>query len=156
MILYTRDGCLRESLECPTGNQVTCSVWCGSRDGYGTNAREIYLITILFGVHWNILHSWGDIIVLLVLWQCCWGLSGGQSSKSRLLICLIGKTELLCTQCMGMGPHLMARGKSHGFSRVASGTWGIFSSDDAYVHSKLEFVQRLQDICLCMMDNLGM
>ena len=24
----------------------------------------------------------------------------------------------------------MARGKSHGFSRVAAGTWGIFSSYD--------------------------
>ena len=30
----------------------------------------------------------------------------------------------------GIGPHLMARGKSHGFSRVAPGTWGIFSSYD--------------------------
>ena len=35
----------------------------------------------------------GDISVLLVLWQCCWGLSGVQSSKSRLLMCLIGKTR---------------------------------------------------------------
>ena len=25
-----------------------------------------------------------------------------------------------------IGPHLAARGKSHGFSRVAAGTWGIF------------------------------
>ena len=57
---------------------------------------------------------------------------------------------------MGIGPPLMARVKSHGFSRVTSGTWGIFSSDGAYVHSKLEFVQGLQDICLCMTDNVGM
>ena len=28
----------------------------------------------------------------------------------------------------GNGPHLSASGKSHGFSRVAVGTWGIFSS----------------------------
>ena len=45
-------------------------------------------------------------------------------------MCLIGKMQLLCMQCRGIGPHLMARGKSHGFSRVAPGTWGIFSSYD--------------------------
>ena len=28
----------------------------------------------------------------------------------------------------GIGPHLVARGKSHVFSRVAAGTWGISSS----------------------------
>ena len=41
----------------------------------------------------------------------------------------------------GIGPHLVARGKSHGFSRVAAGTWGILSSYGGDVHSKLEFVQ---------------
>ena len=39
----------------------------------------------------SIFRSWGDISVLLDLWQCCWGLSRVQSSKSRLLMCLIGK-----------------------------------------------------------------
>ena len=34
----------------------------------------------------------------------------------------------------GNGPHLVARGKSHGFSRVAAGTWGIFSSYDGDAH----------------------
>ena len=34
-------------------------------------------------------------------------------------MCLIGKTQLLCMQCRGIGPHLVARGKSHGFFRVA-------------------------------------
>ena len=53
---------------------------------------------------------------------------------------LIGKTLLLCMQCRGIGPRLMAKGKSHGFSRVAAGTWGIFSSYDGDVHSKREFV----------------
>ena len=33
--------------------------------------------------------------------------------------------QFLCMQCSGIGPHLVARGKSHGFSRVAAGTWGI-------------------------------
>ena len=37
-------------------------------------------------------------------------------------MCMIGKTQLLCMQCRGIGPHLAARGKSHEFSRVASGT----------------------------------
>ena len=32
-------------------------------------------------------------------------------------------------------------GKSHVFSRVAAGTWVIFSSYGGDVHSKLEFVQ---------------
>ena len=60
-------------------------------------------------------HSCGDFSVLLVLWQCCWGLSGVQLSKSRFLTCLIGKTQLLWTQCWEIGPHLAARRKSHGF-----------------------------------------
>ena len=66
MILYTWDGCLRESLEVPKGSQATCSVWCGFLAGYGANAREIGLISICFWVHWAILYSWGDISVLLV------------------------------------------------------------------------------------------
>ena len=40
----------------------------------------------------------------------------------------------------GIGPHLVARGKSHGFSRVAAGTLGIFSSYDRDAHSKRVFV----------------
>ena len=56
-------------------------------------------------------------------------------------MCLIGKAQLLCMQCRGFWPHLVARGKSHGFTRVAAGTWGIFSSYDWDAHSKREFVQ---------------
>ena len=41
-------------------------------------------------------------------------------------MCLIGKMQLLCMQCRGIGPHLVVRGKSHGFSRVAAGT-GVYS-----------------------------
>ena len=55
-------------------------------------------------------------------------------------MCLIGKTQLLCMQCRVIGPHLMARGKSHGFSRVAAGTLGIYSSYDRDANSKREFV----------------
>ena len=57
-----------------------------------------------------------------------------------ILMCLIGKTQLLCRQCRGNGPHLVASRKSHGFSRVAVGTWGIFSRYDGDAHSKREFV----------------
>ena len=70
-------------------------------------------------------------------------------------MCLIGKTQLLCMQCRGIGPHLMARGKSHEFSRVAAGTWCIFSSYGGDGHLKLRFVQRRQETSLVMMDTLG-
>ena len=55
-------------------------------------------------------------------------------------MCLIGKTQLLCMQCRGIGPHLVARGKSHGFSRGAAGTWVILSSYDGNAHSKWEYL----------------
>ena len=70
-------------------------------------------------------------------------------------MCLIGKTQLLCMQCRGIRPHLVARGKSHVFSRVAAGTWGIFSSYDRNAHSKPEFAQCSQDTCLGMTDTSG-
>ena len=70
-------------------------------------------------------------------------------------MCLIGKTQLLCMQCREIGPHLVARGKSHVFSRVAASTSGIFSSYDGDGHSKREFVERSQDTCLGMTDTSG-
>ena len=45
-------------------------------------------------------------------------------------MCLIGNTQLLCMHCRAIVPHLVARGNSHGFSRVAPGTRGIFSIYD--------------------------
>ena len=69
------------------------------------------------------------------------------------LTCLIGKTELLCKQCRGMGLHLTARGKSHGFSLVV--TWGIFLSYGGDYPSKLVFVQQRQDSCLVPSDTSG-
>ena len=50
--------------------------------------------------------------------------------------------ELLSMKCWGIGPHLAARGKSHEFSRVAPGTWCIFSSYGGDGHLKLGFVQQ--------------
>ena len=128
MFLYTWDVCLRESLGCCKGCQATSCIWCGMRDGYGFNEGEMCFILSWFGVHQSILHSWGDISVLLLLWQCFWGFSSIPSGKSRFLTSLIGSVELLSMKCRGIGPHLAARGKSQEFSRVAAGTWCIFSS----------------------------
>ena len=63
---------------------------------------------------------------------------------------LIGNTELPSTKCRGIGPHLAARGKSHEFSRVAAGTWFIFSSYGGDGHLKLGFAQRSLDSSLVM------
>ena len=49
----------------------------------------------------------------------------------------------------------LAEGKSHAYSRVAVGTWGIFSSYGGDGNSKLVFVQRRQDSCLVTMDTSG-
>ena len=54
---------------------------------------------------------------------------------------LIVNMEFLCTQCRGIGPHLVARGKSYEFSRDAAGTWGIFPSYGGDSHLKLGFFQ---------------
>ena len=70
-------------------------------------------------------------------------------------MCAIGNTELLCTQCRRIEPHLSGSGMSHGISRVAAGTWGIISSYSGDGHSKLHFVQRSQDTCLVTMDTSG-
>ena len=40
------------------------------------------------------------------------------------------------------------KGKSHGFSRVAAGTWNIFSRYRGDGPSTLVFVQQIQDSCL--------
>ena len=57
--------------------------------------------------------------------------------------------------CSGIGPYLEARGKYHGFSRVAAGTWCIFSGYGGEHCSKLVFVQRRQDSCLVRRDTSG-
>ena len=72
-----------------------------------------------------------------------------------LLMCFIGNKELFCTLCRGIRPHLVARAKSHGFSRVVAGTWGIFSSYGWDDPSKLMFVQQCHDSCLVTRDTLG-
>ena len=58
-------------------------------------------------------------------------------------------------EMLGMGAHLVVWGKSHEFSRVATGIWCIFSSYGGDGHLKLGFVQRSQDICLVLTDTSG-
>ena len=55
----------------------------------------------------------------------------------------------------GLRPHFAARGMSHEISRLAAGTWCIFSSYGADGRLKLGFVQRSQDTCLVMTDTAG-
>ena len=155
IFISTWDGCLRESLWIPQGSQTTYIVCCGTRDSYGANEGEMTFILCQFRLHRAILHSWVDIRVHLVLWHCSWGIYGFLSRKSRLLTCLIGKTELLCMQCRGIEPHFPARGMSHTISGVAAGTWGIFLSYSGDGHLKLHFVQRSQDSCVVTEDTSG-
>ena len=54
-----------------------------------------------------------------------------------------------------IGPDLVARWKSHGFSRVVAVTWGIFSSYGGDGPSKVVFVQQRQYSCLVMRDTSG-
>ena len=67
----------------------------------------------------------------------------------------MGNTELLCTQCRGIGTHLSARGKSHDFSRFAAGTWVIISSSAGKVPSKLVYPQRCPNSFLVVRDTSG-
>ena len=83
------------------------------------------------------------------------GLFGILSRKSWFIMCLIKNTILLCMQCREIKPHLSARVMCHGISRVAAGTWGIFSSYSGDGHSKLHFVQQSQDSCLVTTDTSG-
>ena len=76
--------------------------------------------------------------------------------KSSHLSCIMWNAGWHWSQCRGIGPHLTARGKSHGFSRVAVGNWGIFSSLGGDGHSKLIFVNQCQDSCLVMRYTSGM
>ena len=58
-------------------------------------------------------------------------------------------------QCWAIGPHLVARKKSHGFSRVAVGTSGVFSSYGGDGPSKLVLLQQCQDSRIVMRDTSG-
>ena len=59
-------------------------------------------ILSLFGVPQSILHAWGDIIVLLLLWMCSWGFSSVPSGKLGFLMSVIGNTEPFSKKCRGI------------------------------------------------------
>ena len=122
------DGYIRESLYFPKVRQATCLVGWGMGDCTRSNTAESGVISNWFGLHRTISHSFGEISVILELWSCSWGISGVPSSKSRLHSCCFVNMEFLSMQCRGIVPHLSLKVKSHEFSRVAAGTWGIFSS----------------------------
>ena len=73
MFLEISDGCLRESLDCCKGCQATCCIWCGMRDGYGFNEREMYYILSWFRVH----QFFCIPEVTLVFFSCCDSVLGG-------------------------------------------------------------------------------
>ena len=79
------------------------------------------------------LRSWGDIRVVLVLWQSCWGLSRVQSSKSRILMCLIGKRN--CSACNAGESGLISwRGGSlMGFLELRQ-AHGVYSRKESVCH----------------------
>ena len=58
-------------------------------------------------------------------------------------------------QCRGIGPHLTAKRKSHGFSRVVVGSWCTCSSYAGDDPSKLMFLHRCLDSCLVTSDPSG-
>ena len=55
----------------------------------------------------------------------------------------------------GIPALIPAEGVTHGISRVAAGTWGIFSSYSGDGRSKLRLVQRSQDSRLVRTDTSG-
>ena len=67
----------------------------------------------------------------------------------------MGNKEFLCTQCRGIEPQLVATGKSHGFSRVVVGTWGIFSIYYRDDPSKLVFFSVMSGLLSSYEGHLG-
>ena len=58
-------------------------------------------------------------------------------------------------KCRGIGPHLAAMGKSHEFSRVATGTWCLFSRYGGDGHLKLGFFSAKSGNQLSSPDDMG-
>ena len=131
-------------------SHLYCMLWTTGQLRSKRGGNAIHLVLISATPSYFAFLSWHQSSSRLV--TVFWGLFGVLSRKLRLLTCLIGNTILLCTKCREIKPHLPVRGKCHGNSRVAAGTWGIFSSYSGNGHSKLHFVQRSQDSCLVTTD----
>ena len=59
---------------------------------------------------------------------------------NRGSLCVCWENAIALHAMQGNRSSCRGEGKSHGFSRVAAGTWGIFSSYDGDAHSKRELV----------------
>ena len=58
------------------------------------------------------------------------------------------KAGLLLSLCRGIGPHLALRGEFHGFSQVAGGSLGFFSSYHWYLGEPLELHKGSSSFCV--------
>ena len=96
------------------------------RDGYGFNEGEMCLILSWFGVQQSILHSCGDISVLLVLWQSCWGSLEFNQAKRGSLCVWLGKRN--CSACNAGESGLISRrgGSLMGFLELRQAR-GVYS-----------------------------
>ena len=79
----------------------------------GLHKSSSRLVTVLLGT------LWGSIKQIEALYVFDW------------------ENAIALDTMQGIAPHLAGRGKSHVFSRVAAGTWVIFSSYSGDAHSKL-------------------
>ena len=66
-----------------------------------------------------------------------------------------GEYDIALHEMQGNQASTPSEGMCHGISRVAGGTWCIFSSYSGDGHSKLHLVQRSQDSCLVTTDTSG-
>ena len=156
MILYTWEGCLRESLEISKESQATCfcMMWiavCLWSQFKGNWPHRNFILGTLSNFAFLGWHQCTSRLVTVLL-----GNLWSSIKQIEAPYVFDWENAIALAQCRGIGPHLPGRGKSHGFSRVAAGPWGIFSSYGRDVHSKLKFVKWSQDTCLGMRDISGM
>ena len=100
----------------------------------GLHLKLIWITLSYFAFLW--LHQFLSSVATRSLWTLCRSIR-----QIKAPYVFDGNVELLCMQCRGIGPHLTERGNCHDFSRVAAGTWRIFSSYGGDETSKLVFVQ---------------
>ena len=131
------------------------SCMMGNRELFWSQCRGIGLNLDLNWATRDISHSCGDISVLRDLLGISGGISVLPSSKSRLLTCLIGNKELLCTQRRVSGLIFQRAGSLMDFSScswklgyvlellrrkslknfVCSATSGLLSSYDGHIRN---------------------
>ena len=103
VFLLIWNGCLSDSLDLPKVKQANWLVWCGMGDCSRSNTRESGIISSWCGLQQTISHYFGDISVILDLWGCSWGLSGAPSSKSRMLMYMIGTWNCCARNVVELG-----------------------------------------------------